>query len=164
MRYWPGAQWRKNPSPSMCLVCKLELLGLCATQGSSCVPYAWVLAGMSLLDWPSAPPASLPGCSQLSGCPLNLHAPPWGSGTAGLVPSNLLDEAASKVAIQDFIHGQGSKRTNSSFLGSPFWAVQKTSLFTSRTPFASPSLSSPSKCHRFLSCSCSRDITSPPEK
>lgn len=136
MRYWPGAQWRKDPSPSTCLLSKLELLGLCVTQGSSCVPSAWVLAGMLAAQWglfrgsARLPLAGLALCSPCF-CPWLLPAlgvspgpacssptPCWhcgGSGTAGLVPHNLLDKAASKMAIEDFTCGQGTKTENKPF-------------------------------------------------
>lgn len=47
VRYWPGAQWRKGPSPSTWpsyAVSKLELLGFCVAQGGFWVLSAWMLA------------------------------------------------------------------------------------------------------------------------
>lgn len=95
------------------LGCLLKCWLLSAGGGSARPPWQ---------DWPSAPPASLPGCSQLWGCPLNLHVPHQAlAGPVGevaqlaLVPSNLLDEAASKMAIQDFTRGQGTKAEDKPF-------------------------------------------------
>lgn len=137
-----------------------------------CLLQCWLLSeegtlqGSPWQDWPSAPPASLPGCS------LNLHAPhqtlasPLGE--VAQLPQchptywmRLLLKWQFKISHV----GRGQRqRTNPSLAGNHFWAAQKTSLFTSRTLFASPSLSSPSKCHRFLTCSCWTDIPPPPEK
>lgn len=118
----------------VCPVSKLELLGLCVTQGSSCVPSAWVLARMLAVQCRrglcKAPLAGLALCSPcfvpwlfpaLGVSPEPARSSPtpcWhcgGSGTAGLVPSILLDEAASKMAIQDFTRGQGTKTENKPF-------------------------------------------------
>lgn len=47
VRYWPGAQWRKDPSPSTWpsyAVSKLELLGFCVARGGFWVLSAWMLA------------------------------------------------------------------------------------------------------------------------
>lgn len=47
MKYWPGAQWRKDPSPSTwlsCAVSRLESLGFCVIEGGFWVPSAWALA------------------------------------------------------------------------------------------------------------------------
>lgn len=147
-------------------------------------PSAWVLAGMLAAQCRRGLcKALLAGLALCSPC-----FPPWLFPALGVsldlhAPHQPLASTVGEVAQLAWCHptywmklllkwqfkishvGRGQRqRTNPSLPGNHCWAVQKTSLFTSRTPFASPSLSSPSKCHRFLSCSCSIDIPSPPEK
>ena len=169
MRYWPGAQWRKDPSPSTwppCAVSKLELLGLCVAQGGFWVPSAWTLVECWLLqcrrelctaprhDRPPAPllgslaaPGLVPALMASPRPARSSPAPCWQCGessTAGLAP-----RAVCKMTIQILARRQGlnlKQLTNPSLSGNHFSPVQKTSLFTSRTQSASPSLSSPSKC------------------
>lgn len=169
MRCWPGARWRKDPSLSTCLVSSLSCLACLSPRAVpvspllGCLLECWLLsagggsAGPPWQDALSAPPAALLGCSQLSGCPLNLHAPHQAlAGTVGegaqlawCYPTYWM-RLFLKWQFKISHMGRGQRqRTNPSLAGNHFWAVQRTSLFTSRTPFASPSLSSPSKCHRF---------------
>lgn len=161
---WCPVEKRSKPKyvlfPSLsCLAC-VSLRAVPVSPLLGCLLECWLFSagGGSARPlwqhWPSAPLASFPGCSQLSGCPLNLHAAHQPlAGTVGEVarlawchPSfwmKLLLKWQFKISHVGRVRRQ---RTNLSLPGNHFWAAQKTSLFTSRTPFASPNLSSPSKC------------------